>query len=471
MRGCSRKASSPPCAPLARPRQALSVIRAPARHDDEGDPEPPSASSGPTQAATPAPIQAEARDSAAKDAEDDGQRLDERRQHQPSRSVLSPISATAYGATWRRKTLPLTRICTEGTGRINCRNVAVSIPRAPVPARCNRSPSTGVWAVRRPDKKLDRGRAGTMVPRHLQHAVPPKEPFAPIDAGHDRDVRLRPDGLRPRSYRQRAPVRHLDVAPRNWLKRGYDATSSRTSPTSTTRSTRPPQQARSAELAEHAHRRAYKRTRTTSGSGARTPSRRPPRRSTGSIAMIEELIGRGLAYAVDGDVYFRVVRFQRVRAAVRASVPTRSRSRSRTRSRRTPGFCAVEGEQAWRGHLVGVTVGARPARLAHRVLGHGREVPRRGVRDPRRRPRPRLPPPRERACAVRGLGRPFARIWMHNGMLGFGGEEMHKSLGNDVSLRNVLDTWGRETVLLYFPARSLAQADRLLRRRDGSGEG
>jgi cysteinyl-tRNA synthetase len=39
---------------------------------------------------------------------------------------------------------------------------------------------------------------------------------------------------------------------------------------------------------------------------------------------------------------------------------------------------------------------------------------------------------------------------MHNGMLAFGGEKMSKSLGNDVSIRNVLDTWGREVALLFF---------------------
>ena len=50
----------------------------------------------------------------------------------------------------------------------------------------------------------------------------------------------------------------------------------------------------------------------------------------------------------------------------------------------------------------------------------------------------------------RAVGRLFARIWMHNGMLELGGDEMHKSLGNDISLRNVLDTWGRETTLVYF---------------------
>jgi len=48
------------------------------------------------------------------------------------------------------------------------------------------------------------------------------------------------------------------------------------------------------------------------------------------------------------------------------------------------------------------------------------------------------------------LGHEFARIWTQNGMLQFGGEKMSKSLGNDVSIRNVLDTWGREVVLLFF---------------------
>ena len=35
----------------------------------------------------------------------------------------------------------------------------------------------------------------------------------------------------------------------------------------------------------------------------------------------------------------------------------------------------------------------------------------------------------------RALGHPFAQVWMHNGMLTFAGEEMHKSVGNDVSLQ------------------------------------
>jgi len=35
-------------------------------------------------------------------------------------------------------------------------------------------------------------------------------------------------------------------------------------------------------------------------------------------------------------------------------------------------------------------------------------------------------------------------------MLEFSGEKMSKSLGNDVSIRNVIDTWGREVVLLFY---------------------
>jgi len=50
----------------------------------------------------------------------------------------------------------------------------------------------------------------------------------------------------------------------------------------------------------------------------------------------------------------------------------------------------------------------------------------------------------------RALGHPFAQIWMHNGMLTFAGEEMHKSVGNDVSLATALDRWGRETLLTFF---------------------
>jgi cysteinyl-tRNA synthetase len=48
------------------------------------------------------------------------------------------------------------------------------------------------------------------------------------------------------------------------------------------------------------------------------------------------------------------------------------------------------------------------------------------------------------------LGHEFARIWTHNGMLRFTGEKMSKSAGNVVTLRDAIDEWGRETLLMLF---------------------
>ncbi len=48
------------------------------------------------------------------------------------------------------------------------------------------------------------------------------------------------------------------------------------------------------------------------------------------------------------------------------------------------------------------------------------------------------------------LGHDFARIWMHNGLLTLDGEKMSKSLGNDMTIRGVVDTWGREVALMLL---------------------
>jgi cysteinyl-tRNA synthetase len=47
-------------------------------------------------------------------------------------------------------------------------------------------------------------------------------------------------------------------------------------------------------------------------------------------------------------------------------------------------------------------------------------------------------------------GREFAHIWMHNGLLQLDREKMSKSVGNIAPLHEVLERWGRETVLVYF---------------------
>ncbi len=47
-------------------------------------------------------------------------------------------------------------------------------------------------------------------------------------------------------------------------------------------------------------------------------------------------------------------------------------------------------------------------------------------------------------------GAELAAIWMHNGMLQMGAEKMAKSVGNVAALHDVLDRWGRETLLWFF---------------------
>src|ERR1044072_1905425 len=47
-------------------------------------------------------------------------------------------------------------------------------------------------------------------------------------------------------------------------------------------------------------------------------------------------------------------------------------------------------------------------------------------------------------------GRPFARIWMHNGMVETDAEKMSKSEGNIFQLSEALDRYGREAVVAYL---------------------
>jgi cysteinyl-tRNA synthetase len=56
----------------------------------------------------------------------------------------------------------------------------------------------------------------------------------------------------------------------------------------------------------------------------------------------------------------------------------------------------------------------------------------------------------EAAQTRKGRGAELAQIWMHNGMLEMRGEKMAKSVGNIASLPDVLERWGRDTVLLFF---------------------
>ena len=114
-------------------------------------------------------------------------------------------------------------------------------------------------------------------------------------------------------------------------------------------------------------------------------------------------------------------------------------------------FALWKANKPERGHLVGLALGPRPAGLAHRVLGDGGEAARAGVRDPRRRARPRLPAPRERAGAVAGA-RPRVRADLDAQRHAPRSPARRCRSRSATSRRSseALDEWGRETMLLFF---------------------
>src|SRR5215831_14982312 len=168
------------------------------------------------------------------------------------------------------------------------------------------------------------------------------------------------------------------------------------------------------------------------------------------VALIEELVDSGFAYAVEGDVYYRVSRFPDYGRLSRQR-PDRVEEQEPNPLKEDPRDFALwkankEGEDTWWDSPWGR---GRPgwhiecSAMAEKALGpefwiHG------GGLD-------LVFPHHENEIAQsQAVGRQFARIWMHNGLLELAQEKMSKSLGNDVSLRRVLDVWGRETTLVYL---------------------
>ncbi len=211
---------------------------------------------------------------------------------------------------------------------------------------------------------------------------------------------------------------------------------------------------RSAELAEEASRWYVE---DTGELGLGRPDHEPKATETipEIVALIEDLIERGLAYPASGDVYYRVARF--------ADYGKLS-GRLDEESMRNPSEEAEEEElkedprdfALWKAHKEGEDTWwdspwgrGRPgwhiecSAMAEKFLGPVFEIHGGGI--------DLVFPHHENEIAQsRGAGREFAQMWMHNGMLQLSGEKMSKSLGNIVSLREALDTWGRETLLVYF---------------------
>jgi cysteinyl-tRNA synthetase len=168
------------------------------------------------------------------------------------------------------------------------------------------------------------------------------------------------------------------------------------------------------------------------------------------VALIEELVSAGLAYEADGDVYFRVARFSEY-GRLSGQRPDEMVEQEPSERKEDARDFAL-----WKGWKEGEDTSwdspwgrGRPgwhiecSAMAEKLLGREFEIHGGGLDLV-------FPHHENEVAQSRGAGRPFARLWMHNGMLRFTGEKMSKSLGNVATLNAVLDEWGRETVLLFF---------------------
>jgi len=173
------------------------------------------------------------------------------------------------------------------------------------------------------------------------------------------------------------------------------------------------------------------------------------------VDLIGALAERGHAYAVEGDVYFRVRTLPEYGGLSRRDVEQMDQGEGLEGADRKedPLDFALwkahkEGEDTWWESPWGR---GRPgwhiecSAMAESLLGLEFDIHGGGI--------DLVFPHHENEIAqtVAGRGRQLARLWMHNGMLEAAeGEKMAKSVGNIRGLAEVVDEVGRETLLLYF---------------------
>ena len=167
------------------------------------------------------------------------------------------------------------------------------------------------------------------------------------------------------------------------------------------------------------------------------------------VAFIQALVDRDLAYVASGDVYFRVASFPeygRLSGAKLDEMIAQEESELKHDQRDFALWKAqkphedVAWDSPWGPGRPGWHIEC--SAMAEKFLGEEFEI-HGGGNDLR------FPHHENELAQSRSLGHGFARIWMHNGMLELDAAKMSKSLGNVVTLRNVLDVWGREALLVF----------------------
>jgi len=170
------------------------------------------------------------------------------------------------------------------------------------------------------------------------------------------------------------------------------------------------------------------------------------------IALIEELLRTEMAYVADGDVYFRVAQYPDYGQLSGAQLEDMLAQEPSDKKEDQRDFALWKGQKphedaAWASpwgpgrpgwHIECSAMAEKYLGASFEVHGGGNDL--------------RFPHHENELAQSRAAGREFARIWMHNGMLEIRAEKMSKSVGNVYTLREALDDWGRDTLLVYFLA-------------------
>jgi len=171
------------------------------------------------------------------------------------------------------------------------------------------------------------------------------------------------------------------------------------------------------------------------------------------IALIERLIAKGVAYPVEGDVYFEVRRFpgygklsgknlEELQAGARVEVDERKRD---------PMDFALwkatkPGEPSWKSPWGQGRPGwhIECSAMAMQYLGEVLDV-HGGGED-------LIFPHHENEIAQSeaATGKPFARYWLHNGFVNLAAEKMSKSLGNTLTIKDLVRRHDPEALRLYL---------------------
>jgi cysteinyl-tRNA synthetase len=171
------------------------------------------------------------------------------------------------------------------------------------------------------------------------------------------------------------------------------------------------------------------------------------------IALIERLIAKGVAYPVEGDVYFEVRRFpgygklsgknlEELQAGARVEVDERKRD---------PMDFALwkatkPGEPAWKSPWGQGRPGwhIECSAMAMQYLGEVLDI-HGGGED-------LIFPHHENEIAQSeaATGKPFSRYWLHNGFVNLAAEKMSKSLGNTLTIKDLVRRHDPEALRLYL---------------------